>query len=163
MINISDAFSSYRSKCFEAFAESINACHHYGSQKWGITIVKPNHFRLVMGNLVVASISQGATWFAVNAGFSSTHQQLNDVINWQWTDHIWMYKRPPSRTGYYWPMDDHKKVWPLIQRIHFSYLAEVSRMYEHLRKTSQKSHSNDFLINLENELGVTLPRPRFLN
>ena len=159
MTTISEVFSSYTSKCLEIFAESIKTCDQYGSQKWGITIGSQNNFRLVMGNLIVASIEQGAIWFAVTPGGSSTHKKLDEVINWRWTDHLWAYKNPPSHSGYYWPMANHNEVWQDIQRIHYSYLAQVADVYDHLRSTSQKSHSNDFLVELGNELGVTLPTP----
>lgn len=154
-----DLFSTYKNRCLEIFSESIQECHRLGAQKWGATVASPSQFRLVMGNHIVASIEDGAIWLAVAADDTPAHKKLDSFFNWRWTDKKWAYKKPPSRSGYYWPMGNHDKVWPQIRRLHFQYLQRLAEVYDHLRISSQRTHSNAFLLDMEAALGISLPKP----
>ena len=151
-------FRTYEHTCLWVFSQSIRECHSLGAGKWGVTVVNPKHIRLVMGNLVVASIEQGCTWFAMT---DEPHEKLDGLWNWTWTTQIWHYKNPPSRTGFYWPMKNHEQVWPSICQAHFAYLAQVTNVYQGLRKSSREAHSDEFLAALEGVLGKELPRPKY--
>jgi hypothetical protein len=157
-------FSVYERTCLEIFAHSIKECHHYGAKKWGITVANPRHYRLVMGNLIVATIESGAVWLAIDIPTDQEKVKLDKMINWGWSPQ-WHYKNPPSKTGFYWPMEDkyskHEKFWPIIQPLHDRYLPKVAEAYDHLRTTSQRSHSNQALAEIEKALGINLPRPNY--
>ncbi len=153
-----DLFKIYQHTCLAVLAESLQESHRLGAGKWGITVVAPDHIRLVMGSLVVASLEQGCTWFAMP---DEPNEKLDRLWNWRWTTSRWHYKNPPSRTGYYWPMKNHEQVWPIIRQAHFAYLAQVAEVYRCLRKPSREAHSNEFLAALEGVLGKALPRPKY--
>lgn len=161
-MDTNNLFSLYSRTCLEIFAESIIECHRYGANKWGLTVVTPRHYRLVMGNLIVATIESGATWFAIDIPTDNERARLDKMINWGWIPQ-YQYKKPESRSGYYWPMEwkysSHKKCWPVIQKLHHRYLEKVASAYKQLRKTSQQAHSDEPLILIEQALGITLPHP----
>lgn len=158
-----ELFSRSSTTCLEIFAHSIKECHRYGAKKWGVTVDNPRHYRLVMGNLIVATIESGTIWLAVDIQTKLEYTKLDKMINWGWTRY--QYKNPPSKTGYYWPMEwpetKHAKTWPIIQRLHDRYLSKVAEKYDHLRTTSQESHSDKALVEIEKALGISLPRPKY--
>jgi hypothetical protein len=160
-----ELFSLYEKTCLEIFSDSIHKCHSLGSNKWGITVRTPRHYRLVMGNLVVATIESGAIWLALDIPSSREKAKLDEIMNWGWSPQ-YQYKPVPSVSGYYWPMEweysSHSKIWPILKKLHYRYLPKVADYYHQLRSLSQASHSNEAIKLIEKVLGTSLPRPNYL-
>ena len=158
-------FSKYEHTCLEILANSIRECHSLGASKWGITVYHPQSYFLTMGCLAVMTLEFGTIWLALDFTTKLEKAKLDKMVNWRWSLH-YKHHRVPSITGYYWPMMDpkeaeHAKNWPLIQSLHYRYLSKVADKFPHLRITSQASHSNQALADIETELGLTLPRPNY--
>lgn len=153
-------FSGYQRICLQLFAESIQLCNRFGSHKWGVAVAADDHVRLLMGSLIVASIEQYSYWLAVDIPDIKERNTLDQFLNWRWTPQFY-YRRPPSMSGYYWPMKNHAEIWPAILRLHQRYLTTVAETYDHLRIDSQPHHSDDLLLSIENFLKISLPRPNY--
>ena len=156
---ITALFAQYQHDCLTIFADSIRECHRLGASKWGLTVRSPNHFRLCLGSLIVATLEQGCTWFAIAPPSPSEQARLDSLPNWSSTRSG--YKHPPSFSGYYWPMNTHPDLWPFLQKLHFRYLGQVAHTYRRLRLSSQRVHSDLTLAELESTLSLTLPRPDY--
>ena len=160
-MNIIDSlFSQYQQVCIKIFAASIQLCSKYGSHKWGVAVAGKDHIRLLMGSVIVATIEQNVFWVAIDIPNKSERANLDSLINWSWTPK-YFYKRPPSTSAYYWPMNNHPRIWPTIQRLQIRFLSSVADTYDHLRSDSQTHHSDELLRSLEQYLDNSLPRPDY--
>jgi len=159
-----DLSSLYNRTCLEIFAHSINECSCLGRDKWGATVVDSHHYRLVMGNLIVTSLESGRIWLAVDIQNEREQLSFGGITVWEWTPKF-QYVNPPSKCGFYQPLEGkqgtHTKAWSIIQPLHDRYLANVAETYKHLRTSSQKSHSDEALVAIEQSLKITLPRPQY--
>ena len=157
---LTDLFTNYQKNILLAFIDCIKYSHSLGQNKWGVYLNTPNHLRLIIGGLIVTTIEQGHLWLTLPILGETGHSFFDDLGNWAWESR-WVYKVIPSLSGYYWPMTNHDEIWPRISNYHFFYLREVAEKYRHLRKPSQRKHSDDVLIDLELFSGQTLPRPNY--
>lgn len=149
------------------FVESINEVNKYGSQKWGVYYTG-SIIRLLVGSLIVLSIEKDGFWITLEQELlekSKQDRQLLELSNdWRWDTGRWSeYKAIPSKNGYYIPSKDHMRIWPVIRRFHFAYLAKAANKYSQLREDSKPKHMSDLLSYLRITLNQPVPEPVYLH
>lgn len=151
-------------RCLEMFAECIKEANRHGSDKWGVTLCS-DRVRLNVGFVIVCTLSDGGIWFSFDKSClgSAAYAVVDKEIQyWEWTPQ-YKYKVVPSISGTYTPpiTPVHGNIWAEIRTMHFSFIGNVAAKFKNLRPSSKKSHSQDFMTYLRQELNdPTIPDPK---
>ncbi|MBN1349057.1 HNH endonuclease [candidate division KSB1 bacterium] len=151
-----------RKLCLSVFLEALLEANKYGANKWGTYYAKDkDRLRLVVGSLIVMTLHAQGIWMTLDQQLLSEEVELLKLSNdWNWDSGRWSkYKKVPSKNGYYTPSDEHIRIWPVIRRLHFSYIGKVANKFSQLSEASQRTHMPQVLAYLRQTLNQYVPDP----
>jgi predicted HNH restriction endonuclease len=112
-----------RTDMIAIFAESMRFIRENKSG-WCHVRLFGRKLRLFAGRLIVLTLEDQEVWLTTAS--SSESEGLSRLQAWRWdTGEYGQYRRVPSRNGYYAPGLDGGRDWPVIHRLHLSYLEHV--------------------------------------
>lgn len=152
-----------RTLCLSLFAEAISNAHECGPDKWTVHL-KRNRFRLIAGSLIIFTVEPRTIWVALDRQQleeSVEHQLLLEQTNsWRWDNSDYPeYTRVPSQNGYYVPDSDHLQMWPIVRKLHFTFVMRVAEKFQWLNVRSQSGYTPAVLELLRRELNQPIPEP----
>lgn len=152
-----------RTLCLSVFRESLIEANKYGANKWGAYYTN-DKVRLLVGSLIVLTIEKRGVWVTLDKQlFEKFTEELHllEISNdWHWDTGLWSeYKAVPSKNGYYFPSNDHSQIWPVIRRLHFSFIEQAAKKYAQLRENSKHENMPNLLAYLRYTLNLFVPEP----
>ncbi|NMB46715.1 MAG: hypothetical protein GX998_09945 [Firmicutes bacterium] len=120
--------------------------------------VLSDRIRLFAGRLIVLTLEGNRVWVTTDGTQAVDH--LSRLRSWEWgTGSYPEYKRPPSRNGYYSPLQDVGQDWFHIQESHFAYLERVMNRFKNVDSRSVAKHEPLMVKYLSTVLPWDLSRP----
>lgn len=111
----------HRAALASLFVESMDYAHSVRPE-WCVVKRDGRSIRLHAGRFIVFTIEQGRTWLATDPAV----RVPADVSCWAWDTGRWsVYKRIPSKNGYFTPAGDWRPQWDVIAPAHFEYVYRV--------------------------------------
>lgn len=105
------------------FHQSVKYVRGRGAAPWAAH-VKPDRIRLLVGQLIVMTVSAEWVWLATDDGADAS--VLSSLQSWEWDmTSDGRYKLIPSRNGFYRSETDAGGDWEHIRKAHFSFLKET--------------------------------------
>lgn len=105
------------------FADSMRFINDHRAD-WCVVRRTGRKIRLFAGRLIVLSLEKDRAWLATDI-----EQNVPEGLkHWEWDlDDYPVYKRPPSRNGYFTPIDEWQQEWKIVASSHFAYLKRALR------------------------------------
>jgi hypothetical protein len=149
----------------EIFLEIIIYTNSLGTNKWGIHLGEDKTVRFLVGNLIMTTfhLQKEAIWMALDEKLVETaFDEIKTILEPNWDLGKWSkYVAIPTKNYFY--RDSSKEIWNKIKYLHFEAIKKASEKYEWLKISSQKSHSNDFIEYLSEELNTFVPNPSYVD
>lgn len=148
-----------RNLYLDIFKEIILYANSFGTEKWGVHC-KPRIIRLLIGNLIVASIHKNCLWLPLDSESleSMAPDQLKELEN-DWDTGEWAtYDSINSKNIYY--SDDDLEKWKIIKPLHFKSIENASQKYTTLKEASRKNISYELIDYLNQLFKSSIPKPK---
>ena len=155
-----------RQRCLGAFADAVCEADRYGEGQWAVTCSKEK-IRLQVGPVRICNIGDKSAgterlWLALDRDSLRAGKEalLEGSGDWEWSDKDQRYQAIPTRNGYYFPSEEHEKIWPEIREIHFEAIRKAAQRGG-LRPKTKAGHSPGILKYLRTTLGRSVPEPAY--
>lgn len=149
------------------FVQAISTSDALNPRSWCVYALS-DRVRLLMGNLIVATITRGHIWVCLDGRTLDSDAGVVELLDtpngfrWDRDDHP-EYKPVPSRNAYLDCESASPKTVETVWRLHRAFLVSVGMKYKSLSARSVPSHDERVLRAIEQRLASSeaLPEPEF--